>query len=401
MQENQKDALKNLLSPFSTETFLQDYFEKKFLHVERRDKNFYSWLTDLSSIDAILSDRVFRFPSLRLTKNGEEISSDVYSNDKFIDMTAVNKKFNEGFTIILNALHEQDGKLGELNRSLSQQLGHPFQMNVYITPPNSMGFPPHYDTHDVFILQVHGEKKWRVYEDESISLPTKMMEFQSNQHRPGKDFKEIQLSQGDLLYLPRGVFHDAETSTNLSVHITLGMLFYTWTDLLVQLVLDQSKKNIELRKSIPLLYEKQTNTADWMNEWDSMIAGIFTQNDAQTSIDAFRNNLLNNLHIPIPGLLQQREMIENTSLDQSFRLHPDKCCQIRKKKDEILLEWNNVQWTFPDYAENTLRTIIAKPTFQMSDLPEDLDRESLWILLKRLIKEGIVLMDAEKKNAIN
>jgi NAD(P)-dependent dehydrogenase (short-subunit alcohol dehydrogenase family) len=49
-------------------------------------------------------------------------------------------------------------------RYLAADLGHPTQVNAYITPPSSRGFSPHYDVHDVFVLQVAGEKHWRIHE---------------------------------------------------------------------------------------------------------------------------------------------------------------------------------------------------------------------------------------------
>ncbi|MGO7984355.1 JmjC domain-containing protein, partial [Rhizobium johnstonii] len=73
-------------------------------------------------------------------------------------------EFAAGATIVLQGLHRLWPPLIDFTRLLIDDLGHPAQVNAYVTPASSQGFDPHYDTHDVFVLQVSGEKHWRVDE---------------------------------------------------------------------------------------------------------------------------------------------------------------------------------------------------------------------------------------------
>ena len=77
---------------------------------------------------------------------------------------AVLRLFADGSTVVLQGLHRLWPPLIEFADQLAADLGHPTQVNAYITPPSSRGFSPHYDVHDVFVLQVAGEKHWTIHE---------------------------------------------------------------------------------------------------------------------------------------------------------------------------------------------------------------------------------------------
>ena len=68
-----------------------------------------------------------------------------------------------GATLVLSQMHEVHLPLGRFCRGLEQIFLHPAQCNIYLTPPGAQGFRTHYDTHDVLILQVQGEKLWRYW----------------------------------------------------------------------------------------------------------------------------------------------------------------------------------------------------------------------------------------------
>ena len=92
------------------------------------------------------------------------------------------------------------------------------------------GPPVHYDTHDVFSLQVAGEKRWLVYEP-AWELPLKHQRYKAEtMGEPGEPVLDVTLQAGDTLYLPRGWLHEAKTSETDSLHLTVGVNVYTWMD---------------------------------------------------------------------------------------------------------------------------------------------------------------------------
>ena len=64
---------------------------------------------------------------------------------------------------MLQALHRVWPPVLQFCQELAGELGHPVQANAYVTPPQNQGFSAHYDVHDVFVLQIAGEKRWRIH----------------------------------------------------------------------------------------------------------------------------------------------------------------------------------------------------------------------------------------------
>lgn len=390
MSEKSQDAFDNLLYPIASNDFQSRYFEKHYLHISRENREHYSALFSKQEVEKLLLDRTFRFPSLRLTKYGEEIQSSEYCNDKGVDLVRVRKRFLEGYTIILNSLHEQHAALRELTNELSVCCGHPFQTNVYITPPGSQGFPAHYDTHDVFVLQVSGNKTWRIYQDSSVELPTKTMEFNAKEHHPGTEFVEVHLKQGDLLYLPRGVFHDALTESELSIHVTLGMLNYTWTDLVIQSVLERSNKNPIWRKSLPLAFFNPSSIGKYAPFFSDLLQDLGEFSDLQSSFKHFQENLLRNQPVSVQGVLDFENHLSKLEATTMLQHHPYKTFTFVKEEDNIGLEWAGYRVSFPLQTEATIQFILMHKDFQMSELPDVMDVESNSVLIKRLLKEDFL-----------
>src|SRR6476659_2805486 len=122
------------------------------------------------AVDELVSRRGLRSPFLRVAKNGHALGdreftqgggvgasvADQVSDDKLLGL------FADGATIVLQGLHRTWGPLIDFTQQLAEELGHPVQANAYVTPSQNTGFSDHYDVHDVFVLQMAGEKTWRV-----------------------------------------------------------------------------------------------------------------------------------------------------------------------------------------------------------------------------------------------
>ncbi|HZB20444.1 MAG TPA: cupin domain-containing protein [Blastococcus sp.] len=172
---------------------------------------------------------------------------------------AVLRLFADGSTVVLQGLHRLWPPLIEFADQLAADLGHPTQVNAYITPPSSRGFSPHYDVHDVFVLQFAGEKHWTIHEpvlrDPLRTQPWNDRAADVAAAAAREPVIDAVLRPGDALYLPRGFLHSAEALGEISGHLTIGVHSVTrWAaaESALDLVRTLAAEDPELRGSLPL-----------------------------------------------------------------------------------------------------------------------------------------------------
>ena len=196
-------------------------------------------LFSADAVDELVSTRGLRTPFLRMARNGATLAerdftapggvgatiTDQLSDDKVL------RAFAEGATMVLQGLHRTWEPIITFAQGLAAELGHPVQVNGYVTPAQSRGFDDHYDVHDVFVLQIAGTKRWRVRPPVHPS-PLRNQPWTDHREaiaRAARDAPELEvvLKPGDTLYLPRGWVHAATAMGGVSTHLTLGV--HTWT----------------------------------------------------------------------------------------------------------------------------------------------------------------------------
>ena len=161
--------------------------------------------------------------------------------------------YADGATMVLQGLQLTDPHLGRVANNLALALDHPVQINAYLSPAAARGLELHFDFHDVFVLQLDGRKRWRVWEP----LPRTRDPVRSGAKIPlptldelGEPLLDLTLTSGDCLYLPRGFPHAAETIDAASSHLTIGVLAITWQRA-VRHAVDAAVAAGELTASIP------------------------------------------------------------------------------------------------------------------------------------------------------
>jgi ribosomal protein L16 Arg81 hydroxylase len=198
-----------MLDPISPASFFDTYWETKPLLIPRAAPTHFDALLSMSEVDRVLTTEPVAHPDVQIVDASRDISADQYTFPSgTINVVRLFQHFANGATIILNQLERHVSPLQTFLRALERTFSTRFQANVYLTPKNAQGFKTHYDSHDVFILQIHGSKRWVLY-DTPIRLPMHGQSFERSRTPAGEPTLDFVLHPGDTIYIPRGTMHDS------------------------------------------------------------------------------------------------------------------------------------------------------------------------------------------------
>jgi ribosomal protein L16 Arg81 hydroxylase len=245
-------ALAFLTAPVPPETFLAEHHEKAPLVGLHGEPERFASLLTLARVDRFLAEADLRGNMVRLANHHAPVAEERYLDaDGRIDATAVVREYQAGSTIVLNELHEWVPELGAFCRAVEEAFSSQVTTNVYLTPAGNQGFPPHYDNHDVFVMQVSGRKLWRLWET-PVETPYRGERFEQSGFVAETVSREFVLEPGDCAYIPRGAMHDAENvGAEPSLHITVGLFTKKWAELVLEAVSELALAEPDFRRSLP------------------------------------------------------------------------------------------------------------------------------------------------------
>ena len=387
--------LSRLINPVSADQFLSKYWEAEPLIISRKDEHFYDQILSYNTIDHLFSEHVFRHSELRLIENEKVVPPSAYTlsrentasiADDIIDKDRVLTHFAKGATIVFEALHQRHLPLASLCYSLECEIGHHCQANIYLTPPNAKGFCAHYDLHDVFVLQVSGTKRWRIY-DQRVDLPDGSV--YDGPFVTGGIEREITLQPGDLLYLPRGVVHDARSMVSSSLHITLGVLITTWRAFLGELLNSAAARQINLRRAVPLWHPSiKEQKPDLMTclEHISLIDDL----DVIKSLSViFNKHKQRNVRM-VQGRLSGLFAGQKISPDTTFKRIEGVFFLLNSSSEAVELGFFDKTLTFKQSVMPALSLILKDDTVSIRSLSNIIPVTDAMALLSTLLAEGFL-----------
>jgi cupin superfamily protein len=374
-------SLERAIEPVSPEQFLTQHWERKPLVVARDEEGRFDDLLSIADVERLLCSGGLRFPAFRLVKAGEKLDVGSYTKSlpwrptPFSGTTEVGRvlsEFEAGATLVLQGLHLTWQPLAEFCRVLERELEHPAQANAYFTPREAQGLPVHHDTHDVFSLQVAGEKRWLVYEP-ALELPLKDQRYDSERGAPGNPVEDVTLGPGDTLYLPRGWLHEAATSSSDSLHITVGVNVYTWLDAF-KAALEDCSGEVGFRRSPA-------------GDVDDLVEHLRSRLEPEDVERRRRNRLVSTRRPILSGQLSQIRALEDLTLETLLERRPTVLFDL--EDGTIVFEGKKI--AFPREAHEDLEFLaLADEPFSAADLPGDLDDKTRLVLVRRLVREGFL-----------
>jgi len=255
--ENGDQAFEWMISPHSVEDFYKDYWEKKPLLLKRKDPAYFKSLFSTKALDRIIREqRVLYGKNLDVTSyDGKR---ETHNPEGRVFPAVLWDFYNNGCSVRMLNPQTFHAAVWRLCSTLQDHFQNMVGANVYLTPPGTQGFAPHYDDVEVFMLQLEGKKHWKLHKsrNESEKLP-RFSSGNFSQEEVGEPFLETDLEPGDILYMPRGTIHQGKCMEDVhSLHITISMYQRnSWTDLLEKLLPGAlavaSQEDIEFRRGLP------------------------------------------------------------------------------------------------------------------------------------------------------
>lgn len=390
-------AFAKLIHPVTPEEFFRDYWEKKPLVVHRDDPDYYRDLLSFETVNHALTSLGHQHGEVFMGNHDADVKMADYAYENgFIDVARLYAMFAEGSSIALNNLHDRVGSLGNLCRSMEAELSIRFQTNIYFTPPDAQCFPPHYDTHCVFALQCEGQKRWRLY-DFPVELPFHTQAFDPKRDPIGELTDEFVLKAGDFVYCPRGLGHDADTKglDEPSLHITLGVLQKTWADLILEAVAQVTVEDPKLRQGLPIGFarpgfERQEARA----VFDELVGRVTDRLDFDRAMDFFVDDVVVTRHPVLPGQFEQVMRLRDLkTTDVRASRRPNLLYRIEETEKNVRLHAYGRTFTMPIHAAEPMRHALEHDHWVIGSLPGDLDDAGKLVLVRRLVKEGLVMLD--------
>jgi mannose-6-phosphate isomerase-like protein (cupin superfamily) len=382
-----------LLDPVPPQRFLREFWEERPLVVRRARPDYFGELLTLDDIDRVLTTLDRRYPDVVVKHVGRDIAASDYTIDgTTIDVAKLYQLFEEGATLSLAFLDTVLPSLERFCREIEVELSMPLQANVYLTPPNEQGADVHYDTHDVFVLQVSGSKQWTLY-DAPVPLPLTGQVFNPDVHSPGAPTQEFELGAGDVLYIPRGWMHQARTTSATSLHITVGVLRYTWADLLLELVSRAALEEPAFRKALPVGFARERfDRAPARETLRGLLLDLQTRADADADavLDHFVDRFIADCPPLLRGQMRQLELLKDLTLETALGARPGTVHRLRREDAKVIVESHGRRITFPAYAEEAVAFAVARPRYRLRELPGGLDEAGRLALGRRLIRDGLV-----------
>ena len=223
--------------------FLLNNFSKKYLHKGEFIQNSTNIMSlnimnEILSINSNWNNKNFQMMLNKKPINYSDYSSlSLESGGQFLrpDVSKVENWISKGASIILNDINRFNSSLLNISNELQELTNGRCQANLYFSMESNQAFGPHCDEHDVFAIHFEGEKVWNIYENidnAPINHPMFKYTAEERTQRAGKIIDQIILKPGDLLYLPRGQYHDALASKSGAIHIAFGLTYFKSIDLI-------------------------------------------------------------------------------------------------------------------------------------------------------------------------
>jgi ribosomal protein L16 Arg81 hydroxylase len=384
------------LSPLGLDDFLHEYWQRAPLHIERNELDFHADLFSLSDLDALMvqsrmTSRDFRVASKKTGLAHDALLSTNRPNsqrNRGPNLAGLHEAFLDGQSVIVE-LRRLWPEVDRLTRSFEQTFERGASAELYLTPPNAQAFDVHYDLADVFLFQLGGSKTWHVYDPVAEAPSPARSENRDCASLVGEPKWVFEVRAGDLLYMPYGFPHQGLTSNESSLHITFGVKRLHVHDLFKAMLDLAAHENAALRRPLKGGFA-DLRSGELRTELGACLDLLHSGPLIEQAIDKLEDAFFSNLDQVPAGQFAEIDQLARIGLDTRLEHHPDQLCRVRSDRESASLNFVGGGVSGPAWLEPALRWIASSTTFAPTDIPGDMSGDSRLILVRRLVKGGLL-----------
>jgi ribosomal protein L16 Arg81 hydroxylase len=386
-----KMNFEHLVAPIGIAGFFEKYWEKDFLHI-KHDAGYFDNVLTTEDIDDFLSQQNLHPDGVRLVNNKQSVDAKEWTKTEtllagniktIVSPEKVFDLFDQGATIILNAAEKTILRLAKACIAIEQELKIRVQANIYITPPNSQGFAAHYDVHDIFTMQVKGPKTWRLYAatEELPHTFTRIAEM-------APLIKEIEMDSGDFLYIPRGVIHEAFSSSVSTIHVNFSCKPRYGFHVLERLAELAEQEDVFFRRAIPHGFSSNEERQKYESQFREKLKGLIEKVNVSELIDFQKDDFISNQTLDFNGRLADMLKVEELNLNTKVCRRSGFEYSINKQAKGLEIKFGQKKTIIPAFVETDL--FFGDIPFMVSDIKGLITGDGKLTLVAKLIKDGFL-----------
>lgn len=404
--------LDDILQPCGWRLFAEQYWQKLPFYVNREDPQFFSSLVSREQVEFLINTHGGRddFP---ISVIGSRIGETVPPEERGLRRSHwrsdnVYERLSKGATVRIGNLAHFLEPVHRLVSGFETFLNTDIAVNLYLTPGNSQAFGSHFDNHDVFILQVEGSKIWKIFTPPQ-DLPVEVVykarpqwferklpfEWDLGPSRPCVEpDREILLSAGDLLYVPRGYVHQVFTSGTPSLHLTVAAPVLTWYEVVVHALAGTFRESRTLREALPPAFATSgkcfSGMKDRIAEALAAVRIYLTEDQLRASLEELAVRYVNSRSGNWPGITAAVKGVDDITLESILQIRSSLVYTTRKELPYIYLLFSGRALRVPVRAESMLAHIMDAKRFRVADLGFSMADSSRLIFAQTLVDRGFL-----------
>jgi hypothetical protein len=366
--------IREALHPHSPETFLAEYWRRKPMLIRRGIGGFYDDVLTQVQLEEVLIHNRMRYPELRLVKDGNKVSKETLMEwgwmDKIVPLDTkpaalvpLYEAYDNGYTIMLRA-ERVCNSISAFCREFELWLHHQSIGEVILTPANTQG---------------------SLYEPPGGDPATPLSE------RVGEPIVDCCMNPGDLLYVPREYPHEALADADSpSLHLSVAVFPTRWRDLMLESLRAGMDADPRFEEPLPAAFLCEDSGA-LKNTLKGLWRSLAETADFKKSVDRLGIEFCSGLRPLADDHFGQLTRLNRLTADTLLERRPGMFCHMARNGSSLKLGFPGNNLKLPLSLFSVIQGVIEREgSFTPRDLPGKLDEAGRVVLMKHLIKAGLL-----------